>query len=78
MTGKPDRGQMNALFDPLLFGAALFRARTANRAHILSLRSIAESLGISTATLSRVENGKAPSVENYLRIKLFIEMEGGA
>ncbi len=64
---------MSKLFDPVLFGAELFQIRTRDRREILSLRDAAKFIGVSHATLSRVERGYPPTVENYLRIKLFID-----
>jgi hypothetical protein len=52
-----------------IFGSALFLTRTLRR---LDLRSAADLVGVSAATLSRAEHGQPIAIESYLRIAAFI------
>jgi transcriptional regulator with XRE-family HTH domain len=56
---------MKSLFKPLAFGG---RLRRLMRARGVSLREVEAATGVDHATIGRVCGGKAPSVENYLRI----------
>jgi hypothetical protein len=51
------------------FGSNLFLTRHLRR---LDLRSAAELIGVSAATLSRAERGQPIAVDNFLRISEFI------
>jgi transcriptional regulator with XRE-family HTH domain len=42
-----------------------------------SLREIAKLIGISTATLSRIERGKEPSLLNFIKICKWLEIDPG-
>lgn len=53
----------------------LARAVRAKRGHI-GLRATAEQIGgVSAATLSRVEQGKVPDLETFLRLCSWLEMK---
>ena len=41
----------------------------------VGLRATAREIGVSPATLSRVENGKMPDVENFRRICRWLEVD---
>jgi len=51
------------------FGSALFLTRSLRR---LDLRTAAQLVGVSAATLSRAEHGHPLAVESYLRVAGFI------
>lgn len=42
------------------------------------IREVAEEIGISSATLSRVENGKQPDLENFSRLCAWLQIDPGA
>jgi transcriptional regulator with XRE-family HTH domain len=52
-----------------IFGSALFLTRSVRR---LDLRSAADLVGVSAATLSRAEHGRPIAIESYLRVADFI------
>jgi hypothetical protein len=52
-----------------IFGAGLFHTRGLRR---IDLRTAADIVGVSAATLSRAERGQPMSVESFLRISAFI------
>jgi transcriptional regulator with XRE-family HTH domain len=52
-----------------IFGSALFLTRSLRR---LDLRSAADRVGVSAATLSRAERGQPIAIESYLRVANFI------
>ncbi len=52
-----------------IFGSALFLTRSGRR---LDLRSAADLIGVSAATLSRAECGQPIAIESYLRVTAFI------
>jgi hypothetical protein len=52
-----------------IFGSALFLTRSLRA---LDLRSAADLVGVSAATLSRAEHGQPIAIESYLRITHFI------
>ena len=52
-----------------IFGSALFLTRSRRR---LDLRSAADLVGVSAATLSRAERGQPIAIESYLRVVEFI------
>lgn len=64
---------MKPLFDPIRFGGE-FRKKIL--ALGLSYRNAAPLIGVSSATLNRIANGKPPDVENYLRIVKWLEKQG--
>lgn len=61
---------MKPLFDAKEFGRKL-RMKLADLN--IDVRSAAKKIGVSPATISRVCCEKSPDVENYLRIKKWIE-----
>lgn len=50
------------------FNNALFAERVRNRRGERTLRDVAKELDLSIATLSRIENRKAPDVETFARL----------
>jgi hypothetical protein len=52
-----------------VFGSALFLTRSRRR---LDLRSAADLVGVSAATLSRAERGQPIAIESYLRVIEFM------
>src|SRR5258707_9624627 len=52
-----------------IFGSALFLTRSRRR---LDLRSAADLVGVSAATLSRAERGQPIAIESYLRVAEFV------
>ncbi len=41
------------------------------------IREVAKEIGISTATLSRIENGKLPDLETFSKACLWLGVDGG-
>ncbi|MDD5670038.1 MAG: helix-turn-helix transcriptional regulator [Candidatus Omnitrophica bacterium] len=41
------------------------------------IREVAKEIGISTATLSRIENGKLPDIETFSKACKWLEIDGG-
>lgn len=52
---------------------ALLRERRGGR----GVRDVAKELGVSPATLSRVENGSTPDLETFKRVCLWLEVDPG-
>ena len=61
---------MKRLFDPKAFG---LRVKRKIEAHNYSLRELASLIGVSYASISRVTRGHPPLVENYFRLKYWLE-----
>jgi transcriptional regulator with XRE-family HTH domain len=57
------------LFAPKKFGRTVSEAMSAKG---LSVRYMTGETGISPATICRITQGKAPSVENYLRLCVWL------
>lgn len=53
------------MFNKEKFSKKVIRLRVITR---LSLRDMAHYVGVSAATLSRIEQGKSPDVESFVRI----------
>ena len=60
----------NNQYIPKLLSQAIRKKRGAK-----SLRIIATEIGISAATLSRIENGKTPNLHSYQRICNWIKQK---
>jgi transcriptional regulator with XRE-family HTH domain len=63
------RGRADFSIDWWTFGSALFLTRSSRQ---LDLRSAADLIRVSAATLSRAERGQPIAIESYLRIAYFI------
>jgi transcriptional regulator with XRE-family HTH domain len=67
LAGRRDRAGFS--IDWRIFGSALFLTRSSRQ---LDLRSAADPIRVSAATLSRAERGQPIAIESYLRIADFI------
>ena len=66
---------MENLFNPISFGRAVLRYRNNFNCECgkqMGVRFAAKQIGISSATLSRVENGLPTSIENFAKICLWM------
>ncbi len=59
------------LYDPHLFGARIW-ANLLRDGQRLSYQDAAKEIGVSAATVCRIIQGKAPSVENFLRFSVWL------
>lgn len=72
---------MKAMFDPVSFGAAVKAYRDqleGDKRKTLSTRAASKLIGISYATLSRVERGNPPSVEVFAKICHWMRADASA
>ncbi len=73
---------MKDLFDSVKFGKAIKDHRIALHCcdhcrNCWTVRDVAEELGISIATISRIENGKPPSIETFARLMTWMGGDAG-
>ena len=60
---------MSNLFDPIQFGLRLKAVRDHRG---LGVRAAGEAIGVEKSTVSRIERGFPPTVENYLRCQFWM------
>ena len=61
---------MPKLFNPIQFGLRLKAVRSQRR---LGVRAAGDAIGVEKSTVSRIERGFPPTVENYLRCLSWME-----
>lgn len=60
-------------FDPTHFSALLLQKRCVEKR--ISMRDAAREIGISAATLSRLENKKTPDIQTYYQCCIWLEID---